>query len=85
MESGLPVVATDVGGVSEAVVHEHTGLLVPPGSPEDLAAALARLLTDPKRAAELGATGHELVREKFTLDQMLDGTEDVYRSLIGLP
>ena len=53
MASGLPVVATDVGGLRRLVEPEKTGLLVPPASPPALAGALRRLLADPERRSGL--------------------------------
>lgn len=56
---GLPVVAHDVGGVSEAVVDGTTGLLVPPDRPAQLAAAFEKLIHDAPLRAKLGAAGRE--------------------------
>jgi phosphatidyl-myo-inositol dimannoside synthase len=56
---GLPVVAHDVGGVSEAVVDGVTGLLVPPHRPVQLAAAFEKLIHDPELRHKLGAAGRE--------------------------
>ncbi len=56
---GLPVVAHDVGGVSEAVVDGVTGLLVPPDRPAQLAAAFEKLIHDASLRAKLGAAGRE--------------------------
>jgi glycosyltransferase involved in cell wall biosynthesis len=67
MAAGLPVVATDVGGVGELVAHGVTGLLAPPGDPDALAAALERLLADPALRRTLGAAGRERARERFDL------------------
>lgn len=67
MAAGLPVVATDVGGVAESVIEGETGLLVPPGDPRALAAALDRLLTDRALRLRLGAAGRERVRRHFDL------------------
>jgi glycosyltransferase involved in cell wall biosynthesis len=53
MVSGVPVVATDVGAVSDAVVHGETGLLVPPRRPERLATAIGRLLDEPALATRM--------------------------------
>ena len=47
MAVALPVIGSAVGGIPEMVVHEETGLLVPPHSPDQLAAAIGRLLCDP--------------------------------------
>ena len=56
---GLPVVAHDVGGVSEAVVDGVTGLLVPPNRPAQLAAAFEKLVHDPELRKRLGAAGRD--------------------------
>jgi glycosyltransferase involved in cell wall biosynthesis len=55
MVLGLPVVATDVGGVVELVEHGRHGLLVPPGRPDLIAGALLELIADPARRAAMGA------------------------------
>lgn len=62
---GKPVVATRVGGVGEAVVHEHTGLLVPPNDADALYEALARLLTDHAYAHTLGLQGQDRALTHF--------------------
>lgn len=67
MAAGLPVIATDVGGVAESVVDGETGLLVPPGDPGALAAALERILTDRALRLRLGEAGCERVRRHFDL------------------
>ncbi|HYD83659.1 MAG TPA: glycosyltransferase family 4 protein, partial [Opitutus sp.] len=56
---GLPIVAHDVGGVSEAVVNDVTGLLVPPNRPAQLAAAFERLVFEPALRRRLGDAGRE--------------------------
>jgi len=59
MALGRPVVATDVGGVSEAVESGVTGLLVPPNRPAQLAAAFEQLVFDPELRERLGAAGRQ--------------------------
>ncbi len=76
--AGLPVVASDAGGVVEAVEHGRTGLLVPPDDPAALAAALRELASDPARAAALGAAGRELVARRFGRDRMLAELQTAY-------
>src|SRR5262245_4332191 len=61
MAAGRPVVATAVGGNPEAVLHEETGLIVPPADSTSLAAAMERLLADPVKAKALGAAGRARV------------------------
>jgi glycosyltransferase involved in cell wall biosynthesis len=79
MAAALPVVATDVGGTSEAVVHERTGLLVPPDDPEALADAIARLLGDEALRRQLGEAGRQRCEELFSVEAMVRATVDVYR------
>jgi glycosyltransferase involved in cell wall biosynthesis len=61
------VVATDISGVSELVEDGVTGLLVPPGDPAALAAAIERLVRDPALRHRLGAAGRDRVRAEFDL------------------
>jgi glycosyltransferase involved in cell wall biosynthesis len=80
MAAGLPLVATRVGGLPEAVEDGKTGLLVPPRDPSALAGALARLLTDPARARAMGAAGRARAAACFTRDRMLQATHAVYEA-----
>ncbi|NAZ86669.1 glycosyltransferase family 4 protein [Kineococcus indalonis] len=70
MAVGLPVVTTRTAGMDDYVAHGRTGLLVPPGDPAALAAAVRELLADPQRAAEMGRRGAALVRERFSTARM---------------
>jgi glycosyltransferase involved in cell wall biosynthesis len=79
MAAGLPVVATDVGGVREAVVHDQTGLLVPAGDPPALAAALERLLRDRELRQRLGEAGHRRAQERFDLPAFRRAHLELYR------
>ena len=68
MAAGLPVVASRVGGVPEQVVDGETGILVDPGDPKPLAAALKRLTGDPALRRRLGAAGRARAEERFDLE-----------------
>jgi len=68
-----PVVATDVGGTREQVVHGETGHLVPPGDADPIRRALLALAADPERAREMGAAGRRRQRERFSGEAMVDG------------
>ena len=81
MSAGLPVIASDVDGVGEAVVHDRTGVLVPAGDPRQLADAIAALAADPARLAALGAAGRDRYRERFTPEVMVERMETVYAEL----
>jgi glycosyltransferase involved in cell wall biosynthesis len=73
-----PVVTTDVGGNREIVHNEKTGLLVPPGDPDALAAGVLRLLENPLMAAEMGREGRRLVMGRFSLTARGDAMEALY-------
>lgn len=81
MAHGLPVVATNVGGTSEAVVNGVTGLLVPPKDPAQLADAIVTLLRDPARRQLFGRNGRERVTQYFSVQSMIDGYTRLYESL----
>ena len=80
---GRPVVATAVGDLAELIDDGETGLLVPPGDPPALAAALAHLLADPALAARLGEGGRRRTLTDQSWDVAARRTLDVYRSVIG--
>jgi glycosyltransferase involved in cell wall biosynthesis len=81
MLAELPVVASDVGSVAEAVVHGETGLLVPAEDPAALAAALGPLLEEPERRRRLGTRARALVLERFTAAGMARRYEALYHEL----
>jgi glycosyltransferase involved in cell wall biosynthesis len=78
--AGLPAVATDVGGVAEAVGTE-SGVLVPPGDIGAFAEALARLAADPELRGRLGAAGRRLAVDRFGAARLLSDTEALYEEL----
>ena len=82
METGRPMIATDVGGVNEAV--GDTGVLIPPRNPEDLAAACLLLLGDDELRLSLGRAGRERVLAMFTVERMLDDYRRVY-DIVRMP
>jgi glycosyltransferase involved in cell wall biosynthesis len=81
MAAGRPVVATNVGAVADAVVEGETGLLVPPGDPAALAAALDGLLSDPARARRLGEAGAARARGVYSPEAALGALERLYVEL----
>jgi glycosyltransferase involved in cell wall biosynthesis len=83
MLAGLPIVACDVGSVSEAIRNGETGLLVPPEDPVALAAAIRTLLEDRELAERLGAHARTLARQRFTAERMAHAYEDLYEEILG--
>jgi sugar transferase (PEP-CTERM/EpsH1 system associated) len=78
MAAGLPCVSTAVGAIPEAVTEGQTGLLVPPGDSDALAAALTRLLRDPGLRRKMGQEGQKRARAHFDLKAMTKRYEDLY-------
>ncbi len=75
---GVPMVVTSLGGLRELVDHETTGMVVEPGNPADLAAALRRLHGDPAFAFDLGRAARERVRRDFSIEAHLAGLDELY-------
>jgi glycosyltransferase involved in cell wall biosynthesis len=81
MASGLPVVATRVGGVPELVAGGETGLLVDPGDPQQLAAAIDRLAADPELRRALGKRGARRAAERFDSAELAGRMVELYERL----
>ncbi len=83
MFAGVPVVATDVGGNSEAIDNKINGYLVPPADSKRLAECIINLLKYPNLAKIMGANGRKKVKELFSLDIMLKKHLDLYKQVIS--
>jgi len=81
MSLGIPIVATNAGGIPEVVTAGKSGLLVEPGNPTALAEAIIQILRDPKRAKEMGDLAREEVKIKFNLPEMIKEMEQIYETL----
>jgi glycosyltransferase involved in cell wall biosynthesis len=77
MALGRPVVAPDVGGVTEIVAHRRTGLVIPPLDDDALAQAVHELAQDRALARELGSAGRERHRSAFDAERMNDAYAEV--------
>jgi sugar transferase (PEP-CTERM/EpsH1 system associated) len=82
MATGLPVVATRVGGNAELVVEGETGLLAPPSDPDALAKAIGMYVADPALARRHGAAGRNRVLRDFSMDRMLRRYLAVYDEVL---
>ncbi len=83
MRAGLPVIASDVGGVREAVVDGETGFLIPRGDINTLRDRLQRLVLDPALRERMGRAGRARFEAHFTLDRMLEQTWEVYQQVLS--
>jgi sugar transferase (PEP-CTERM/EpsH1 system associated) len=78
MASGLPVVATDVGGNAELVQHGLTGYIVPTARPQATADRLVELATEPQQARQMGQAGCQRVKDCFSMQAMVETYQTVY-------
>jgi glycosyltransferase involved in cell wall biosynthesis len=83
MFAGRPIVASDVGEVGAALAHGEAGVLVEPGDPSALAAALDGLLTNPTRARELGERARLRATAEYDVSQMVHRYRAVYQQVLG--
>ena len=81
--AGLPIVATRMPGCTDVVEDGHTGLLVAPGAPEELAQAMLRLLADRPAGRAMGIRASELVRREFSLDHTVARYKDLYEEILA--
>jgi starch synthase len=82
MACGVPVVASAVGGIPEVVVDGQTGLLVPPGEPEALAAAVNRVLENPDLGRRMGQAGRERAVAQFSWQSIARQTVELYDQVV---
>jgi glycosyltransferase involved in cell wall biosynthesis len=66
MACAVPVIGSDIAGIAEAVEHDRTGFLVPPGDPRSIAAAASRLLGDPRLRGRMGLAARVAATERFS-------------------
>jgi len=83
MRGGLPVIASDVGGVSEAVINGETGYLVPQGNETAIVLAIRDLLTSENKRLLMGESGRRLYEQNFTFEMMLNKTIEVYQEVLA--
>ena len=82
MAAGLPVVASEVGGIPELVENGRTGYLVQPGDTDGLSSALISLLTHERRRRSMGRAGYLRIANHFQIDDKVKELETVYENLI---
>lgn len=82
MAAGAAVVATRVGGTPEALFDGESGLLVPPGDVAALARSITRLLENRELAARFGSAARQAISDRFSVDRMVQSTEQLYMSLL---
>lgn len=83
MAAARPVVATDVGGAREAIVHDETGYLVRSDDDASMAERIVGLLRDPRLAREMGKRGRRIIEDRFSSRAQLERTEALYEELLA--
>ena len=78
MAAGLPIVAAKVGGVPEMIENGKSGILVEPQNPQELAAAIKKIIADDNLRKFLGDNALIAVKEKFFLAEMLEKTKELF-------
>jgi glycosyltransferase involved in cell wall biosynthesis len=82
MASGLPVIATRVGGIPEAVINGESGILINSRDVDSLCRAIEFVITHEVSAKKMGIYGRKIVAEKFSWDKNVEKTIRIYNSLI---
>ena len=82
MASGLPVIATNVGGNADLVASGITGSIIPAADPEAMAVEIVRLATQPDAAQSMGLAGRNLVEKKFSMNAMVTAYQGAYDKLL---
>jgi len=83
MAAGVPVVASQVGGLTEVVEHDRTGVLVYPRSPESIAWGIGHVLSNPDHARWLVGNAREVVQKAYSWEAIAMRTADLYKELVG--
>ncbi|QZA32870.1 glycosyltransferase family 4 protein [Hydrogenibacillus sp. N12] len=83
MRAGLPVIASDVGGVREAVIDGQTGYLIPRGDQERLQERLKQLILNHELRAQMGTAGRRRYEKHFTIERMVEKTLAVYEDVVA--
>jgi glycosyltransferase involved in cell wall biosynthesis len=82
MASGLPIVASDVGGLREVIQHDRTGIIVPPENPAAIGSAIGRLMESAELRAQMGAAARARVVENYSMEKMSARTLALYRTTL---
>ena len=83
MALGRPVIASGVGGIVTVLDNNHAGLTVPASDSHQLADAISRLIGDPRHARQMAQFGRSLVKQRFSMQSMIDQVTAMYAELCG--
>jgi glycosyltransferase involved in cell wall biosynthesis len=80
LAAGVPIVASNIGGIPEVIENGKTGLLVRPGNADELSSAIKKLFHGSELRNNLVRIGPKIVQERFSLNKMLDQTKSVFQT-----
>ncbi len=83
MAASLPVVATDVGGVSQIIINEKNGLLVSPGDPDALAEAMLKVMNDREASMRMGGVGRSIIEKDYDIKTITKKTVELFNMCIS--
>jgi len=83
MNAGLPIIASNVGGVSEQVENRVNGFLISPGNKEELKEKMIEFLKDNSKIKKMGQASHKKLKEKFSLQKLHQRTCQVYKEVLS--
>lgn len=81
--AGVPVVATEVGGVVDVIENGRTGLMVAPSDPQSMAEAVIKIFKDPELARNLSEAAYQKVKDKYNVELMVENTLNVYKDALS--
>ena len=82
MSCGIPVIATDVGGNPEEILHGHTGLIIPPDDPLVLSQSIVKLLQDKDLMLKMRHNARKWTKTKFDSRLLTDTIENIYDEIL---
>jgi len=82
MATGLPVIATPVGGTPELITDGQNGFLIPVGDSHALAGAILDVLSDPGRSSSMGQRNLLIVQNEYTWELVINRTEALYQEMV---
>jgi glycosyltransferase involved in cell wall biosynthesis len=83
MASGLPIIATNVGGTPEAIIDNQTGFLIPPGEPQAIADKIRYVIENPDIARQVGINAREYIKKHFSIEAMVKKTDELFENVIA--
>ena len=79
---GKVVIGTNIGGISEMIINDETGMLILPNDSISLANVIINLIKQPKKIKEMGIKARERIKSKFTIEKNVESIKKIYKKLV---